>query len=110
MKTRYTVYRVGAEPVDAEVNWPAEPSYQEIKALIRALLDGAHMEHVSVLYEGKRADMFVDDEGMNKRLPRNEVPTRIYRGNWLAQHPGTEPESMSAIHGTAILFHRRVWF
>src|ERR1700733_9894802 len=109
MKTVYHVYRVSATPETHEVEWPNAPSFKTIDALIRPLLDDNYLEHVSVLHNGKRVDMFVDEEGRVKGLPRNEAATAIYRNNWLTQHPGTDPESLAFIVGTAVLFDRIVW-
>lgn len=111
MKTAYTIYRVGhASGEYHEIDWPEEPGYDKIKALIEPLLDDNPLEHVTVLYDGERADMFVDEMGAMKPLPVNERATVIYRTNWLTQHPKADPDSLPAIHGTAILFHRRVWY
>ena len=85
------------------------PTLAELEAVIRPLLDGADMEHVAVLWDGRRCDMFVDEMGALKKLKRNDYATTIYRNNWLTQHPGTDPESMPAIYGTAILFADIVW-
>jgi hypothetical protein len=54
---------------------PAEPSYQEIKALMLPLLDGAkYPEHVSVLFKGVWTDMFVDETGvLNSHGPRRRA-------------------------------------
>ncbi len=111
MKTEYTIFRPGSENGESgEVDWPAEPGYDLMKALIEPLLDGAHLEHVTVLHEGERRDMFVDEMGSVNGLPVNALATPIYRNNWLTRHPNVQPDSMPAIHGTAILFARRVWF
>lgn len=110
MLTAYTIYRVGQEPEKTEAELPSEPGYHALKGLISPLLDGADLEHVTVLHEGTRHDMFVDEMGSVKGLPRNEPATAIYRNNWLTQHPSVDAESIAAIYGTAILFHRRVWF
>ena len=56
------------------------------------------------------ADMFVDEDGLTKRLPRNKKATAIYRNNWLTQHPNTDPESMACIVGPAVVFSARVWY
>ena len=42
-------------------------------------------------------------------LPINHDATVIYRHNWLTQKPGTNPDDLPPIHGTAILFDRIVW-
>jgi hypothetical protein len=73
--------------------------------------DGAeYPEHVSVLFKGAPADMFVDETGVLKGLPRNEAATAIYRANWLKQHPEQDPEALPHIAGTAVVTGRRIWF
>lgn len=68
-------------------------------------------EHVAVLWEGGRRDMFVGESSAeNGRHIRNIRATEIYRNNWLTQHPGTDPESLPAISGPAVLFDQIVWF
>jgi hypothetical protein len=106
----YTIFRPGMPPMFGAVAWPDEPGYDRIRMLIEPLLEGAHLEHVSVLHEGRRADMFVDDEGRLKHLPRNEEATAIYRAAALSREPDRDPETIPFIAGTAILFDRRVWF
>ena len=86
-----------------------DPQAFYLKLGDRRLLDDAVMEHVAVLYQDRPADMFVDEIGAIKSLPRNEAATAIYRANWLKQHPRTDPESLDAIYGPAVLFHRIVW-
>ncbi len=112
MKTRMHILRPGqpAETRDVElrtrdgdVPWPA------LRALIERALDGAALEHVTVLWQDRRADMFVDEIGVLKDLPYNEEATAIYRANWLAQHPATEPEALPFIAGPAVLFDDIVW-
>lgn len=110
MKTQYHIYRVGKPVETAEIEWPKEPGYRLIKELMMPLLDGAELEHVTVLFKDEAADMFVDEISALKALPRNDDATAIYRANWLKQHPSCDPETLPAIYGTAILFGRRVWF
>lgn len=110
MRTVFTIYRVGAEPEQAEADLPEQPGYRVLRDLLSPLLNGARSEHVAVLHEGERADMFVDEFGALNGLPRNEAATTIYRNNWLTMHPATPPEELPAIYGPAVLFARRVWF
>jgi len=95
--------------------WPEEPGYDRIDALIKPILDedrsGAEIEHVTYLGDdGERADMFVDEMGALAHLPRNELATHFYRRAALAADPRLDPEQLPAIYGTACLFSRRVWF
>jgi len=117
MKTTYEIYRVGqSEPERGEVDWPTEPSYALIKALVEPLLGaGEPLDHVSVLHNDRRCDMFVSELGhveLTSRapLPINDAATAIYRHNWLTQHPETDPEDLPEIAGTSVLFpDRLVW-
>ena len=111
MDTKYHIYRPGAaerETVTADLK--SQPSYDDLNAIIRPLLDNQFLEHVSVLFNGKRADMFVDELGANKGLPINAAATDIYRAAWMKRHPRAEPLTLPAIYGTAIVFNRIVWF
>lgn len=110
MKTTFTVYRVGQEPLLQQVDLAEKPDFDELRAIIQPLLDGAHLERVRVLHNGEALDMFVDEEGMLRCLPVNPAASAIYRNNWLTKHPGTDPQTLPPIYGTAVLFHRRVWF
>lgn len=104
MDTIYHVYEPGKlKPLVGVIDWPEEPTYDQIRALTKLHIDG-WLEHVTVLYEGQRRDMLVDEEGLLKHLPVNEVATKIY---WTA----SGARSGSPIVGTAILFpDRRIWF
>lgn len=53
------------------------PSWEHLKSLMK-IAPGDLIEHVSVLWKGKRAHMFVDEEGIMHKLARNEKATRIY--------------------------------
>lgn len=105
-----TIMRPGVAPEVQDVDLPDNPGYHRLDALLRPLLDGHDLEHVTVLHDGQRADMFVDELSAVKGLPRNEAATAIYRNNWLTQHPKEDPESLPPIFGAAILFSKRVWF
>lgn len=109
MKTGMKIFHPDGTVDEQSVELPENPGYTHLRDLLTPLLKGGYLEHITVLHDGKRADMFVDEDGHQKRLPRNEAGTTIYRNNWLTQHPGTEPESIPYIVGTAVLFDRIVW-
>jgi hypothetical protein len=95
---------------------PQRPGYPEIKDLVQLLIPGCeHIEHVSVLadFNGgldfRRSDMFVDEHGHAKRLPRNEAATIIYRRNALIHQGVKDPETLPWIAGIAVLFERIIW-
>lgn len=110
MLATYHIYKPSHPVETKQVDWPEQPGFKQINELVKPLLEGANLEHVTVLHNGKRADMFVDEVGALKRLPVNAEATAIYRANWMQQHPGTDPNSLPEIYGTAILFDRQVWF
>ena len=90
---------------------PERPNLNQLRQIIEPHLDGERLEHVTVLWNGRRTDMFVgENSAINGRMIRNVRATEIYRNNWLTQYPDTDPESLPAISGPAVIFDRRVWF
>lgn len=112
MLTDYLIIRPDGTEETHQVDLPQDPGFEALNAIIKPIIGlNRHYEHVAVLFEGKRADMFVDEEGLLIGLPRNPGATAIYRNNMMtACRPGTDPESLPHIVGTAVLFKRRVWF
>lgn len=122
MLTAYTVIRPDATEDTGAVDWPNEPDYRRIKALVEPLLGerepGLHepLEHVTVLYQGERRDMFVSELGHMRLTTREPLPinwpaTKIYRAAALRRMPHTPPEELPRIAGVAVLFpDRQVWF
>lgn len=106
---KITIYRPAELPEEREVDAAWAPTIEGLRTLLTPLLDGAQYEHVYVLHEGQRRDLFVDEESRRKGLDRNEAATAIYRNNWLTRHPTADPESLEAIYGPAVLFSARVW-
>lgn len=123
MLTKALVMRPDETHETKEFDLPRDPGYEKLRDIIAPLLGNrACLEHVSVLadpsFSGsmkfKPLDMFVDDCGLLKGLPRNEAATLIYRrANFMgktAVPPVDDPEKLNFIVGPAILFNRRVWF
>lgn len=113
MQTSIKIFRPDGtvEERDVSQHFPGQmPGNGVLRDLLTPLLEGGHLEHVTVLHNGQAADMFVDEDFRAKGLSRNETATAIYRNAWLTRNPGTDPESMPDIAGIAILFSRRVWF
>jgi hypothetical protein len=117
----YTIYRPDGTSERGEVDWPPDPGYDQIAALVEPLVEGP-IERVRVLDPAKAdadeirgaadyLDMFVDEMGHMRTppRPRNEAATAIYRANWLRAHPDVDPEDIAWIAGTAVLFDRPVW-
>lgn len=115
MKTTFHILSADGTKETREVDWPVAPIYAQLHDLLLPLLgEGEPLEHVAVLHEGHRADMFVSELGhlpMKWRgpMPRNEQATTIYRNNTMVRSPNTDPETLSWIAGPAILFDRIVW-
>jgi len=110
VKTTYRVLRVGKKLERRSVDLPDQPGLGALRRVITPHLNGGRLEHVAVLHEGERRDMFVDENGIEKGLPLNPEATAIYRNNTMTQYPETDPEKLPAIYGPAVLFDRRVWF
>jgi hypothetical protein len=109
MRTTYTIYYPDDTTQVGEIDWPQSPTLDQIKALLQPVI-GDHVEHVRVLdpAEDDYRDMFVDELGHDHGKPRNNRATEIYRHNWLS-HEGGEPEDLSWIAGTAVVFDRIIW-
>jgi hypothetical protein len=83
---------------------PFAGGYDSLKKLIGEYFD-EDFEHVAVLFDGHRRDMFVGGtSSINGRHIRNIRATEIYRANALSQDPDLDPEELPAISGPAVLF------
>lgn len=115
VKTKMLIMRPEAPNHKMEIELVKFPSYDTLKTLLTPIIGCKHIEHVSVLadFEGatafRRADMFVDEDGHAKGLPLNGNATEIYRRNALIHQGVKDPETLSWIAGTAVLFDRIVW-
>lgn len=109
MNTTYTIYRADGTQEEGSVDWPHEPGYQMLKDLIGPIVGGP-LEHVAVLHNEHRKDMFVDEIGHIRKEPKpyNEAATEIYRAHSVSQ--GAVAEDLPTIVGDVVLFHRLVWF
>ena len=105
-----TVYHVDGREEVIETDLPPRPNLHQLKEVMAPYFPNAYTEHVSVLHNGRHTDMFVDEDGFTKRLPRNEKATAIYRNNWLTKYPNTDREMMAFIVGPAVVFSDRVWY
>ena len=118
MKTPYWIIHPDGRKDVLEAEMPAEPGYEFLAALIEPILRearlGAYLENVSVLYEGARRDLFVDDEGAIHRLPVNLEATRLYHALHISRGFANKDGLVfggSYIYGVAVFFpSRQVWF
>ena len=116
MNTSFTVNYTDGSVSGGEIDWPENPTLDQIKVLVEPIVGGS-LEHVRVLNpisveadeltDEDYLDMFVDEVGVGRKL-RNDAATGIYRANWLRANGG-DPEDMPWIAGTAIVFNRRIW-
>jgi hypothetical protein len=115
VKTRFLVLRPEEPNEGLTVELPRRPTYEQIAAVVRPVLQCEWFEHVSVLADFKgglafgRADMFVDEMGHPKNLPRNGNATAIYRRNALLHQGVKDPETLDWIAGPALLCERVIW-
>jgi hypothetical protein len=115
METKLLVLKPDESSETRTFELPERPAYREINGLMQLLIGCEHCEHVSVLadFNGglafKRADMFVDEMGHDRGLPRNEAATIIYRRNALLYQNVKIAETLPWIAGPAVLFERIVW-
>jgi hypothetical protein len=109
--TKYRVFTEAGTFVDHEIPMEKNPLYDELRRLIEPHLGGARLMHVRVLCPLLRSwtDMFIDEMGALKRLPRNDAATKIYRNGLLSENPDNDPEKLPYIAGPAVVFLRPVW-
>ena len=113
--TSFQILRPGLPAEDRAVALDRMPDFKALNRIIKPILQG-DLERVAVLADFcggsnfQPLDMFVDDCGALKGLPRNDEATTIYRRAAMLRMPMRDPEQLPAIYGTAILFSRRVWF
>lgn len=108
MKTALIILRADGAREDRDVDMAGDPGLAELRDVLEPILAG-RPEHVAVLHDGRRADMFVHEDGHGEGLPRNEAATAIYRAAWLRDHPADDPETLPWIAGPAVIFDRIVW-
>jgi hypothetical protein len=114
MQTGYQVLFPEAKVLFGAVDWPFRPEDREVETMVRPYLGGHPSDRVQVVYDGTERDLFVvvalnSRIGQPSALAFNSGATSIYRNSWLRQHPGTDPETLPAILGPAVLFERPVW-
>lgn len=114
----YKVFYADGRESDGSITLPARDSDPESKVRWRKIRDLVlefigpenDPEHVTVWYDSRYLDMFVDETGVLKELPMNMRATAIYRANVQAHEPNPEPEDeMPFIAGNAVLFLEKVW-
>ena len=106
---RYRVISAAGAETKHTAQMAHSPTLKELHDTVEPHLGGNGMEHVLVLLAGRPADMFVDEIGVLKGLPRNEKATLIYRANWMARHPADNPETLPEIAGPVVIFDEIVW-
>lgn len=107
--TQFTILRADGSEEVRNTRMHDKPGYMVLQLLVKQYLTCEYAERVRVLHDGQAVDMFVDESGLDKGLPRNEKATTIYRNNVMTHEPGTDPESLPWVVGDAVLFSRSVW-
>lgn len=109
--TKYRVITEAGTCADHEILMEKKPIYDELRRLVEPHLGGARLMRVRVLCPmlGEWTDMFVDEMGALRRLPRNDAATRIYRNGFLSKRPDDDPEKLPYIAGKAVVFLRPIW-
>jgi hypothetical protein len=68
---------------------------------------GQGLEHVSVLFEDRRGDMFVGENSAATEA-YNEEATKIYHAASIAR--GEDVSDAPVVYGVAVVASRRIWF
>ncbi len=113
--TSFTVYPALVGAIETHtIPLPEAPGYERLKSIVCPFFNGDELERVRVIWNDTVTDMFVGEHS-TLREPRNVTATAIYRANALGRamvedRMSKDPEEMPPICGTAIVFHRPVWF
>jgi len=96
--------------IDGKIEWtthdlPDVPEYDDVKRVVSPIIPD--FEHVTVLWQDKRTDMFIDELGVVKGLPINAFATGVY---YTASIVAGRQISPNPICGPAVLFNERIWF
>lgn len=105
-KLTFHIYRPGhSQEGKGVMLWTG--SFQDIRGKINELVDGQY-EHVAVLFNGRRADMFVEEHSAGS-MPVNELATKIYHASSLSRDPKADTSTWPKVYGPAIVFDEIVW-
>ena len=98
-----------SELIRHQITIPQEPHYGDLNKAIGPLIGGGikNIEHVTVLFDGVRADMFVDDESASKGLEVNQAATRVYHE--ASRRRGDDMTAAPRIYGVAVLSKKILW-
>lgn len=55
-----------------------KPTLEELKEWV-----GGYIEHVSVRFEGRAADLYLNEDGINQELPQNLYASKVFAGQFL---------------------------
>lgn len=106
----FRVLGVDGTVIEGTAIMTVPPTLAELKSVVEPHVAG-DMEHVYIFNDralNGRGDMFCDEVGQLKGLPRNQAATALYRKAWI-QATGDDPESLPWIAGTAVVFDETVW-
>lgn len=111
ISTAYEVVHPDGSVTSYTATMDEKPGYKALKLVIEPHLQGQGLEHVTVFWNGKYADMFVGDFSAVSDWPVNEKATEIYHNNIKTHDPELYASAKHAqIYGPVVLFSRRVWF
>ena len=109
MNTPYFIYRANGTEDRGSLDWPKEPGHERIIPMVKAIINEPAI-HISVLFDGYRADMFVEytdevDEGVKLK---NVKATEMYCRYLMSK--GVPEQYLPTIRGDVVVFPRRIWF
>lgn len=104
-----TILTPGEPPRSERWDLPDAPTPPELYAQIAPVLRAQQLERRSVIYGGRRTDMFLDAHAISKGQQVNRTATNISRHE-LMQHAEIAPraDELPAVHGTVVLFEEPI--
>lgn len=122
--TSYVVFYPDGTTAGGLVDLPERPRFEAIKAIVEPIIfppgtpdlpksrpdepERKWVEHVTVLCDGGRRDLFCDEDFRQRGSPPNPAAHRIYANNTAAQ--GLPVDGVPPMMGICVLFGRQVWF
>jgi len=94
-----TLYIIDADGSFVSVETPTPPSYAEMREHLKCDC----IQDVSVLFQGREAHMFVDEDGLAKDLPINHRASRVYSNVLLHRHGRATYDDMNEEPSRAVV-------
>lgn len=81
--TKKKAILIKVDGTETEISTAKKPTLEELQKFVGGFIEVVH----AIPYEGRIAEMIVDEEGHCKHKPWNEKATKLYHANHITNHP-----------------------